>query len=78
MVFLGVKHLVTLSPENRPASTNNCDITWHYIPTEEFEAPSLDDMRTFIEICEICKSKNEVRFEIYMLFSDLHFKSISD
>ncbi|CAG9765682.1 unnamed protein product [Ceutorhynchus assimilis] len=55
----GISRLITLSPEYRPAKTAFPGIQWSYIPIEEFEAPSLEDMKTFIKICLEAKENNE-------------------
>lgn len=56
----GIRHLITLSPDRLPAKSVP-EIQRYIIDIEEFEAPSLADMKKFIEICEKCLLQNEVR-----------------
>ncbi|KAL1512484.1 hypothetical protein ABEB36_002069 [Hypothenemus hampei] len=55
----GISHLVTLSPDHIPPNTNFPGIKWTYIPIEEFKAPTLDDMNTFIELCTSSRDENK-------------------
>ncbi|XP_066262686.1 dual specificity protein phosphatase 23-like [Euwallacea similis] len=55
----GISHLITLSPEYKPPLIDFPGLTWHYLPIREFEAPTLEDMKKFIEICKICIEKKE-------------------
>ncbi|XP_008195342.2 dual specificity protein phosphatase 23 [Tribolium castaneum] len=57
----GISHLVTLSPEKIPPIVDFPQIEWTRIDIEEFEAPTLDDIIKFIEICEKCKKNGQVR-----------------
>ncbi|XP_018574565.1 dual specificity protein phosphatase 23 [Anoplophora glabripennis] len=54
----GIKHVVTLSPEKVPPIANS-KLEWTLIPVEEFEPPTLDNMITFINICETSLAKKE-------------------
>lgn len=59
----GVRHLVTLSPEKRPPIQDKLfrgEITWVEIGVEEFEAPGLDQIREFIEVCRKARQRQEV------------------
>lgn len=59
----GVRHLVTLSPEKRPPIQDKLfrgGIAWTEIGVEEFEAPSLDQIREFIELCRKARQRQEV------------------
>lgn len=58
----GIKHLVTLSPENKPAIHSFPKITWTEIPIAEFEAPTVSEMMKFIDLCKKCQSVKEVRY----------------
>ncbi|EFA06651.2 Dual specificity protein phosphatase 23-like Protein [Tribolium castaneum] len=55
----GISHLVTLSPEKIPPIVDFPQIEWTRIDIEEFEAPTLDDIIKFIEICEKCKKNGQ-------------------
>ncbi|PSN37353.1 Dual specificity protein phosphatase 23 [Blattella germanica] len=55
----GIKHLVTLSPEKRPPARAFPEINWIEIPIEEFCAPTLKQMKDFIDLCKTCRSKQE-------------------
>lgn len=48
----GVTHLVTLSPEMVPPTGVSSQLQWTLIPVQEFEAPTLDQIKQFIRICE--------------------------
>lgn len=61
LVRNGVRHLVTLSPETRPPVDGFDEIEWTLIPVEEFEAPSMEDILKFLDICNSSKEKGEVR-----------------
>lgn len=61
LVRSGIRHLVTLSPETKPPTDSLSGIEWTLIPVEEFEAPALEDILKFINICNNCKEKGEVR-----------------
>lgn len=59
---IGIRHLVTLSPDKMPAvAVPNMKKT--LIAVEEFEPPCLEDIVQFIDICEKCLTKQEVRLE---------------
>ncbi|XP_044264161.1 dual specificity protein phosphatase 23-like [Tribolium madens] len=55
----GIAHLVTLSPEKLPPIGDFPQMGWTRIDVEEFEAPSLNDIIKFIEICEKCKNNDQ-------------------
>lgn len=54
----GIRHLVTLSPETSPS--NYPSLEKSLIEVEEFEAPSLEDVIRFINICQKCKEEQKV------------------
>ncbi|CAG9835174.1 unnamed protein product [Diabrotica balteata] len=47
----GIYHLISLSEETLPPINKQSTIEWTIIPIEEFEAPLLDDIIKFIDIC---------------------------
>lgn len=59
----GIRHLITLSPERRPPIKNFPGIEWTEIPIPEFEAPTLDQIREFVGICEKHLRQHQVRFQ---------------
>jgi atypical dual specificity phosphatase len=52
LVREGVSHLVSLSPEMPPPATPVQGLTIHYIPIEDFQAPTLNQIEKFLEICD--------------------------
>ncbi|XP_050505079.1 dual specificity protein phosphatase 23-like isoform X2 [Diabrotica virgifera virgifera] len=55
----GIYHLVSLSEETLPPINKQSAIEWTIIPVEEFEAPLLDDIIKFIDICSKCLLQNK-------------------
>ncbi|XP_031327282.1 dual specificity protein phosphatase 23-like [Photinus pyralis] len=55
---VGIKHLITLSPEILPPSEGKT-IKWSQIFIEEFEAPSLEQILKFVDICNTCRILHE-------------------
>ena len=47
-----VSHLISLSPEMPPPATPVQGLTIHYIPIEDFQAPTLNQIEKFLEICD--------------------------
>lgn len=60
LVQQGIRHLITLSPEMIPPVKSVPLLRWTLIPVEEFEAPTMDNIEKFIEICEECRNRHEV------------------
>ncbi|KAJ8963286.1 hypothetical protein NQ318_018753 [Aromia moschata] len=54
----GIRHLVTLSPERVPP-IGESQLEWTLLPIEEFEAPTLNDMIAFNDICSRCIANNQ-------------------
>jgi len=52
LVREGVSHLVSLSPEMPPPATPVEGLTIHVIPIEDFQAPTLNQIKRFLEICD--------------------------
>ncbi|CAH0550096.1 unnamed protein product [Brassicogethes aeneus] len=57
--LIGIKHLITLSPEMRPPMELCPNVGWTIIPIEEFEAPRIEQIINFINICEKFRSNSE-------------------
>lgn len=61
VVQQGINHLITLSPEKKPPSVGKFpQLKWTVIPVEEFEAPTIKQIKAFIEICQRAVIKHEV------------------
>ncbi|UYV72854.1 DUSP23 [Cordylochernes scorpioides] len=54
---VGVRHLVTLSPECVPPDREG--FQWRALPVPEFEAPSLDQIQAFMALCEDAQAEGE-------------------
>ncbi|XP_066995084.1 dual specificity protein phosphatase 23 isoform X2 [Anabrus simplex] len=52
LVDLGIKCLVTLSPEMRPPIHAFPELSWVEIPIEEFEPPTISQIYEFIDVCK--------------------------
>lgn len=64
IVKLGINHLITLSAEMEPFSVRNFPgLKWTVIPVENFEAPTIKQIKKFIKICQQASLKNEVSIE---------------
>nr|XP_022907338.1 dual specificity protein phosphatase 23-like [Onthophagus taurus] len=63
----GVRHLVTLSPEKLPPIEQFPQLEWTSIPIEEFGAPTIKDILKFIDVCQKCQQKNQVRLILFLL-----------
>lgn len=59
----GIKHLITLSPEKRPPLGATPNLEWSEIAVDEFEPPTIKQIKQFIETCQRCQLKNEVSSE---------------
>ncbi|XP_063905574.1 dual specificity protein phosphatase 23-like [Zophobas morio] len=59
LLLQGIRHLVTLSPEKIPPVATFPQMGWTRIDVEEFEAPTLQDIMTFIAVCEESRKKNQ-------------------
>jgi len=60
LVNEGIKHLITLSPEKKPPIMEVPEIEWKEIAVDEFEAPSMKNIKDFVEYCTRCRIKGEV------------------
>ncbi|XP_037774133.1 dual specificity protein phosphatase 23-like [Penaeus monodon] len=56
----GVRVLVSLCVERRPHRSANRHMECHVIDVEEFEDPSVEQMKEFISICEKARVENKV------------------
>lgn len=78
LIFLaqeGVRHLITLSEEMKPPIQQFSGLKWTLISVEEFESPSEEDIKKFIEICQECRRKKWVRHKNKCLYlHDTHVK----
>ncbi|XP_063231620.1 dual specificity protein phosphatase 23-like [Bacillus rossius redtenbacheri] len=55
----GVKHVVTLSPEKKPPIHAFPEFQWTEIGIKEFRAPTIPQIKKFIEVCQKCRRKSE-------------------
>lgn len=64
LTHVGINHIITLSPERRPPISEYAGvIKWSEIEIEEFEAPTLEQVLHFINLCIESQSKEEVRID---------------
>ncbi|XP_017778273.1 PREDICTED: dual specificity protein phosphatase 23-like [Nicrophorus vespilloides] len=56
---VGIRHLVTLSPEKTPPMEGYSKIEWTLIPVDEFEDPTTKQILQFIDICQRSQLKNQ-------------------
>ncbi|XP_063629055.1 dual specificity protein phosphatase 23-like isoform X1 [Cydia splendana] len=56
----GITHLVTLTAGKKPPVEEFSRIRWTEIPVEEFEVPSLDQIKKFIDVCKRADKNDEV------------------
>ena len=59
LVREGVSHLVSLSPDAPPPDSPVEGLTVHYIGVEDFKAPTMDQFRQFIAICQAAEEAGE-------------------
>ncbi|XP_045461790.1 dual specificity protein phosphatase 23-like [Harmonia axyridis] len=56
----GIHHILTLSPENIPRKLKKYwNLGWSRIDIEEFEAPSIDNILEFLDLCKKCRGCNQ-------------------
>lgn len=60
----GIKYLITLSSEKLPAISTSTELEWNLIPVNEFEAPKIEQIIKFIDICNMCRQNNKVSIMI--------------
>lgn len=73
LIEQGISTLVTLSSEKRPPARLCDELKYITIFVKDFQAPTMEQIKTFIEICERSILENEVRF-IYSINSFIIFK----
>ncbi|XP_044755908.1 dual specificity protein phosphatase 23-like [Coccinella septempunctata] len=55
----GIHHILTLSPENVPTKLKYWDLGWSRIDVQEFEAPSLENILEFLDLCQKCRMRKQ-------------------
>lgn len=73
----GVTHLVTLSPEMVPPTGVSSKLQWTLIPVQEFEAPTLDQIKQFISICEQAGEVHKMK-NLFIRPTDKPFKEYNN
>ncbi|KAG5870422.1 hypothetical protein JTB14_024067 [Gonioctena quinquepunctata] len=54
---IGIRHIITLCPEKIP-EIEESKFSWTYIPIEECQAPSIEDIFKFIRTVQWCRKRN--------------------
>lgn len=67
LVNQGITHLVTLTADKKPPVEDVARIRWSEIPVEEFEVPSLEHVKKFIDVCKRADKNGEVSGYSYEL-----------
>lgn len=69
----GITHLVSLTAGKKPPVDGIAKLRWSEIPIEEFELPSLDDVKKFIDVCKKSDKSGEVSpFILNIEYLELH------
>lgn len=58
----GITHLVTLTAGKKPPVDDIPRLRWSEIPIEEFELPTVEDVKKFIEVCKRADKNGEVSY----------------
>lgn len=60
LVNQGITHLVTLTADKKPPVDDIARLRWTEVPVEEFEAPNVEQIKKFIELCKKADKNGEV------------------
>ncbi|XP_026497657.2 dual specificity protein phosphatase 23-like [Vanessa tameamea] len=60
LVNQGITHLVTLTAGKKPPVNDIARLRWTEIPVEEFEAPTVEQITKFIDVCKRSDKNGEV------------------
>ncbi|XP_072948215.1 dual specificity protein phosphatase 23-like [Epargyreus clarus] len=60
LVNQGITNLVTLTADKKPPVDGVARLRWTEIPIEEFELPTIDQIKSFIEVCKRADKNGEV------------------
>ncbi|XP_026332725.1 dual specificity protein phosphatase 23-like [Hyposmocoma kahamanoa] len=60
LVNQGITHLVTLTAGKKPPMDDMPRLRWSEVPIEEFELPTLEQIKKFIDICKRADKNEEV------------------
>lgn len=69
LINQGITHLVTLTADKKPPVDDMPRLKWTEIPVEEFEVPSLDQIKKFIDVCKKSDKNGEVSRHTYFTSS---------
>lgn len=72
LVNQGITHLVTLTAGKKPPVDDIARLRWTEVPIEEFEAPNVDQIKKFIDVCKKTDKNGEVSLKNYVLDSHIH------
>lgn len=68
LVNQGITHLVTLTAGKKPPVDDMPRLRWSEVPIEEFELPTLEQIKKFIDICKKADKNEEVtEYNFYLL-----------
>lgn len=56
----GIHHILSLSPENIPSKLKLWEFGWSRIDVEEFEAPTVENILEFLDLCQKCRARKQV------------------
>ncbi|KAG6463439.1 dual specificity protein phosphatase 23 [Manduca sexta] len=60
LVNQGITHLVTLTAGKKPPVDDIARLRWTEVPVEEFEVPSIEQIKKFIDVCKRADKNGEV------------------
>lgn len=66
LVEEGIKHLVTLCPEKKPPIEECKELKWAEIAVDEFEPPTMRNIKDFLDYCTKCRAKGEVSSQLML------------
>lgn len=72
LVNQGIDHLVTLTAGKKPPVDDMPTLMWTEVPIEEFELPTIEQIKKFIEICKRADKNGEVNKCLYLLLTQVN------
>lgn len=69
LIDQGITVLVTLTAGKKPPVDDMPRLRWVEIPVEEFEAPSIDQVKQFIDVCKRADKNGEVSVQNYQFYT---------
>lgn len=67
LVNQGITHLITLTAGKKPPVDDMPRLRWSEVPIEEFELPTLEQIKKFIDICKRADKNEEVNKIYYFV-----------